>query len=206
MTYADVIRNFGAQGYFNLPKYLQLALTDKATTRVTLHRWIKQGKIIHLRRGVYALPEDIAKNPITLERAANAIYDGSYVTGLWRLNQLGLIPEGVIEVTNATPKNPAIFDTPLGRYVYQHIGPAGFFGFEELPDGLATVRVATPEKALLDFFWSRNIEWDKVEFARWRIQNPFKKINFRRLHAYAKQWDQPKLTRATERLTEYLAA
>lgn len=206
MTYTDVIRNFGAQGYFDLLKYLEVARTEKAAARVTLHRWIKQGKLIHLRRGLYALPEDVAKNPITLERAANAIYDGSYVTGLWRLNQLGLIPEGVVEVTNATPKNTATFETPLGRYVYHHIGPTGYFGFEEISDGPVTIRVATPEKALLDFFWSRNVEWDKVEFARWRIQNPFKKINFRRLHRYAKQWGQPRVIRAAERVTEYLAA
>jgi hypothetical protein len=207
MKFTDVIRNFGALGYFELPRFLELTQTTRPAALVTLHRWRKQGKIVQLRRGLYALPEDIAKNPLTIERAANEVYKESYVTGLWRLNQLGLIPEGVVEITNATTKNPAEFDTPLGRYIYRHIGPAGFFGFETLPDGdAATIRVATPEKALLDFFWWKAVEWTEIEFARWRIQDPFGKLNFARLKKFAKQWDQPRLIRAADRVTEYLAA
>jgi hypothetical protein len=63
--------------------------------------------------------------------------------------------------------------------------------------------VATPEKALLDFFWWKNVEWDATEFARWRIQDPWKKIDHGRLRRFARQWDQPRLVRAAESLTAY---
>ena len=206
MKYTDILRHFGAFGFFELTNLLALTQEHKPTVLVTLHRWNKQGWIVPIRRGLYAFPEDIAKNPISLERAANHIYKDSYVTGLWRLGQLGLIPEGVVEVTNATRNNPAEFETPIGRYIYQHIHAKGFFGYENLPDGETTIRAATAEKALLDFFWWRKIEWNANEFGRWRIQDPFRKIDHKRLHAFAKLWNQPRLVRAAAGLTEYLAA
>ena len=206
MKLTDVIRRFGALGFLDVPNFLALTPTKHRAALVTLHRWKQQGKLIPLRRGLYALPEDLAKNPPTLERTANMIRPDSYVTGLWRLNQLGLIPEGVVEITNATRLNPAEFDTPLGRYNYRHLSDAGFFGYETEMEGDIPVRIATPEKALLDFFWWKNIEWTPIEFARWRIQNPFGKLDLDRLRRFARQWGQPRLVRAAEQVTQYLTA
>lgn len=204
MHYADILRHFGAFGFFELPNLLTLTREEKATALQTLHRWKKRGWIIAIRRGLYAFPDELTKNPMTIERAANHIYKDSYVTGLWRLNQLGLIPEGVLEVTNATRNNPATFDTPMGRFVYQHLSANGFFGYETEYDGALPVQVATPEKALLDFFWWKNVQWDGNEFARWRIQDPFHKIDHNRLLAFADRWNQPRITKAAKALTEYL--
>ncbi|MFA5264012.1 MAG: hypothetical protein WC378_09295 [Opitutaceae bacterium] len=206
MYYADVIRHFGAFGFFELPNLMAFTQEKKASVLQTLHRWGKRGWIIPVRRGFYAFPEDIARNPITPETAANQILKDSYVTGLWRLNQLGLIPEGVMEITNATLNNPAEYDTPLGRFTYQHLSPNGFFGYETVLGGPVPVRIATPEKALLDFFWWKNIGWTENEFARWRIQDPFGKIDHKRLHEFAKRWKQPRLICAARNLSRYLAA
>jgi hypothetical protein len=207
MKIPDILRHFGAFGFFELPNLLALTQAKRATVNVTLHRWAQEGLIIPLRRGLYAFPEDIAKNPMTAERAANQIQKGTYVTGLWVLNQEGLIPEGVTEVTNATLGNPAEFDTALGRYAYQHIQTQGFFGFEtKLDAGGYAVRVALPEKALLDLFWWHKTEWDRPEFERWRVQDPFGRLNTKRLRDFAQRWDQPRLIRAAENLTTYLKA
>jgi hypothetical protein len=206
MKYADIFRHFGEYGFFELPNLLAFTHEKKSTVLATLHRWRKQGWIVPLRRGLYAFPEGLAKNPIMLECAANYVYKDSYVTGLWRMSQLGLIPEGVVAVTNATRNKPAEFETPFGRYVYQHLHAAGFFGYKTMVEGKTTVRVATAEKALLDFFWWKRIEWNAQEFERWRIQDPFHKLNHRRLHAFAKSWNQPRLIRAAANLTAYLAS
>jgi hypothetical protein len=204
MTYTDVLRHFGPFGYFELPNLLTLTQERRGSLLSKLHRWSKQGDIIQLKRGFYAIPEAIAKNPLTPERAANQLYKFSYVTGLWRLNQIGLIPEGVVEVTNATLNNPAEFNTFLGRFTYQHVSVAGFFGYELVEDGVLQIKVATAEKALLDFFWWKRIEWTAEEFERWRIQDPWKKIDHDRLHAFAKRWGPTRLKRAAANLTQYL--
>lgn len=206
MQYADILRHFQPSGCFELPELVVLTQEKRATLLHTLCRWAKRGWITQVRRGLYAFPDEVAKNPLTAERAANHIYKDTYVTGLWRLNQLGLIPEGVTEVTNATRKNPAVFNTPLGRFNYRHIGVKGFWGYEIAMEGGAEVKIATPEKALLDFFWWQGGEWDIREFERWRIQDPFTKINYRCLIENARRWGQPRLMRAADRLVEFLAA
>ena len=207
MEYANILRHYGALGFFELPDLLTFTGEKKRTVLQTLYRWNKKGWIIAIRRGFYAIPEDLAKNPLTAERAANHVKKATYVTGLWRLNQLGLIPEGVTVVTNATRDHPAEFETPIGRFAYQHIQAQGFFGYEEKPDGGGiNVQVATPEKALLDFFWWKNVEWTDTEFERWRIQDPFHRLNHKRLKEFAKRWDQPRLIRAVENVTAFLNA
>ena len=119
MLYTDILRHFGTFGFFELTNAATLTQKSTPTLLQAIHRWQKEGLIVPIRRGLYAFPDDLAKNPITPERAANNVYKDSYVTGLWRLNQLGLIPEGVVELTSATRNNPADFNTPLGRFVYQ---------------------------------------------------------------------------------------
>lgn len=207
MKYPDILHHFGMFGFFELPNLLALTQEKKATVKVTLHRWATAGLILPLRRGLYAFPEDIAKNPMTAERTANQIRKDTYVTGLWLLNQFGLIPEGVTEVTNATLGNPADFDTPLGRYTYQHIQPRGFFGYEVRPDaGGYEVRVALPEKAFSTSFGGTRASGTSRSFERWRIQDPFQRVNPDRLRAFARRWNQPRLIRAAENLTTYLQA
>jgi len=206
MQYADVIKEFGVFGFFELPNLVAFTQERRPTVLQTLCRWAKRGWIIPLKRGFYALPENVAKNPLTPERAANQLYKNSYVTGLWCLNQEGLIPEGVLEVTSATLNNPAEFATPLGRFSYRHVSPRGFFGYNTTREGGMPVLIATPEKALLDFFWWQDAEWTDVELARWRIQDPWKKIDHRRLHAFAEQWGQPRLIRAAKNLSVFLRA
>ena len=68
------------------------------------------------------------------------------------------------------------------------------------------MRIARPEKALLDFFWWHKVEWDRTEFERWRIQDPFRRLDTARLKDFARRWDQPRLIRAAEQLTRYLEA
>ena len=206
MDFTDILRHYREFGYFELNNLLALTHEKKPSVVKKLHRWTLKGDLVRLKRGFYAFPEQIAKNPLTPERAANQLYKISYVTGLWRLNQLGLIPEAVFEITNATRNNPARFETPLGRFTYQHLSGNGFFGYETIQEGAQEIHVATPEKALLDFFWWQNVEWTPQEFQRWRIQDPWKKIDHGKLETLAEQWGPPRLQRAAKELTQYLQA
>ena len=206
MDYTGILKHYREFGYFELNNLLMLTQEKKPSVIKKLHRWVLKGDLMRLKRGFYAFPEQIAKNPLTPERAANQLYKISYVTGLWRLNQLGLIPEGVFEITNATLNNPARFETPLGRFTYQHLSGKGFFGYETIREGALEIMVATPEKALLDFFWWQDVEWTPQEFQRWRIQDPWKKLDMAKLRTFAEQWGPQRLQRAAGQLTQYLKA
>jgi hypothetical protein len=122
------------------------------------------------------------------------------------MSQAGIIPEGVVEVSSATRNNPAIYETSLGRFSYQHLKASAFFGYETTMEGKAPVRIATTEKAILDFFWWREREWAEVEFERWRIQDPFRRLDFAKMEAFARRWDSPRLIAATLNLREFITA
>jgi len=61
--------------------------------RVQLSRWMKQGKVIGLRRGMYTLSETYRRTPVIPAMPANALYRPSYFSGLWALVHYDLIPE-----------------------------------------------------------------------------------------------------------------
>lgn len=128
------------------------------------------------------------------------LYPPAYSTGLWRLSHEGFIPEGVTTPTFATPKETKTVFTKAGPFEYYHIPRHAFFGFRK-QNGAS---IARPEKALLDFFWFQNVEWDRAEFERWRIQDDWKRLDWDLLGKFVRKWDEPRLKRAVRELEGYL--
>ena len=62
-----------------------------------------------------------------------------------------MIPEDVPSVTSVTTGRPETVRTPVGVFLYRHVKPSWFYGYEEVRwDAIQFAMVATPEKALLD--------------------------------------------------------
>jgi len=134
------------------------------------------------------------------EAMATRLYRPAYATGLWRVNHDGFIPEGVTTLTFATTREPKTVTTRTGTIEYRQIPRGAFFGYTKKDGAL----VARPEKAILDFLWWQNIEWNREEFERWRFQDNWKRLNRPRLIEFAKKWGEPRLVRAAEALLHYL--
>lgn len=116
-----------------------------------LTRWRSAGRIIRLRRGLYALAPPYRKTIPHPFLIANRLSPGSYVSGLSALAFAGAIPEFVPEVTSCGPGRPQVRRTALGRYSLRHLKPAMRHGYRLLElGGEQEAFVATPEKAFLD--------------------------------------------------------
>ena len=206
MKFINVIQHFAGRGLFEFDHLFAVAGGRRATLHQQLGRWKKEGLVIHLRRGIYALPDKMTPIMPNTERIANVLHGcDSYVTGLWQMNRLGLFPEGVNTVTSVTTGNTAKFETPLGNYTYYRIEPRGFFGYETKYDPRGQpMTIACPEKAILDFFWLKKIEWDETEFRRWRIEDPWGSLNHEKIESMARQWGAARLIRAARKFTAYL--
>ena len=217
MRYETLAKVFRKTGIFTLADVLRKLnkrdLPDRKNLPRTLNRWVQAGKLQNLRRGVYLLPKE-QRARVNVERMANKLYGPGYVTGIWALSKYGLIPEGAVEVTNATTRNPAYFETPTGRFRYQHIAPRLVFGVEKQknPDG-TVARIADREKTLLDFLWWRlndnrrpGFAWDKDEFERWRFQDPTGEVNEQKLFAYAGRFGDRRMQDAAQKLADHLRA
>lgn len=119
-----------------------------------LDRWCKSGRVLQLRRGVYAVEAIYAKHLPHPFLVANILKRASYVSLQSALSYYGMIPEYVPTTTSVTTERPERFDTPLGRFEFRHTAKHLFTGFHEIeiaPELAA--RIASPEKALVDLLY-----------------------------------------------------
>jgi hypothetical protein len=116
---------------------------------------IDSGEIVPIKRGLYIFEEHLRRRPYSPEVLANLIYGPSYLSLDFALAYHGLIPESVHAFTSVTTGKKRRFDTPVGRFTYQHLSvPRYRYGFDavDLPGG-GSFLIARPEKALADKVW-----------------------------------------------------
>ena len=192
MTYEELFERLGGQAHFDLAMVVQLSGEPRASIRVQLHRWSKKGRLLALRRGMYAWPEAYRRAPLNPAALANALHSPSYLSGAWALGFYGLIPEQVVSYTSVTTRSPRRFENPVGTFEYRHIKPGAFFGYQGMEIDGAKVQMATVEKALLDFWHLSKGPWTPVRMAGMRFQN-FDVVKPRRLEEHARRFRSPRL-------------
>jgi len=173
---------------------------DSNDVRRQLARWVRTGRVIQLRRGLYTLAPPYRKGAPHPFVVANALVTGSYVSVQTALAFYGLIPEYVSLTISITPRRPAEWHTPLGDFRFHHLASRLFFGYRQIdfPEG-QTAFVATPEKALLDLV-HLTPGGDTLAYLReLRLQN-LERLNHARLREFARRSAKPKWRRATEQI------
>ncbi len=190
---------------FDLALLVQAFDDRREAIRVQLSRWMAQGKLIGLRRGIYTLSETYRRAPLNPAVLANSLYRPSYLSGLWALGYFDLIPERVVRFTSVTSRVPRRFENPLGVFDYRNIKQDSFFGFESAGVGDQKFLVAEPEKALLDHWHLTEGEWIPERLDEMRYQN-HAKIDAERLRLYARRFRSPRLARAVQRWLQLAAS
>jgi predicted transcriptional regulator of viral defense system len=164
--------------------------------RLQLSRWVKDGRLIQLRRRLYALApvwRKVEPHPFLI---ANRMQRGSYVSVQSALAFHGIIPEYVPVVTSVGPGRPETIRNPLGAFQFNHLARQLIFGYSQVevaPKQLAFV--ASPEKALLDLI-HLTAGADSEKYLRLlRLQNP-EALNMAGMAELAKRSGKPKLIHA----------
>lgn len=160
--------------------------------------WVRAGKLVQLRRGLYVLAEpyrQVKPHPFVV---ANHLMPASYVSLHMALSYYSLIPEHVAVVTSVTTQRPGQWQTPYGRFTFKHVQTDFFYGFEyRAVSQTQYAYVAFPEKALLDLVYLQP-GGDKPEFlASLRLQN-LDQLDVERLLLFAERLAKPKLKQAAQ--------
>lgn len=118
-------------------------------------RLLAEGKLCHLRRGLYYLPDSNKHSPLPHPfEVAQFIYGPSYISLESALSFHQLIPEAVYATTCVTTKRAKTFTNTLGMFTYHHL-PLEFF-FTHVShiqvDG-TQFYVALPWKAICDMIY-----------------------------------------------------
>ena len=169
---------------------------DAGAVRLQLSRWVRDGKVIKLRRGLYLLAKPWRKVEPHPFLISNRLMPGSYVSLQSALAWHGAIPEYVPVVTSVGCGRPGTVANQLGSYNFIKQGMRfGYSRLEVSPSQFAFV--AAPEKALLDLVYLTPGA-DTPEFiAELRLQNRTV-FNLQQMQEFAAGGNRPKLRRAAE--------
>ena len=120
---------------------------NKTHASTILARLEQAGHLLRLKRGLWVFPEKI--DPLALAEYLTYPFPAyiSLQSALFYHGMIAQIPETIFVVS---PARTRTYRTRLGIFSIHHVSPSFFFGFTTMPSG---GNMATPEKALLDFFY-----------------------------------------------------
>lgn len=112
-----------------------------------LARLAKLEQIIHLCRGKWIFPDS---DPFSIPEILTSPFPAyiSLQTALYFHGMISQIPSMIYAVSVARTR---MYKTIIANVSIHHVKPEFFFGFEEKKNGL--LKIATPEKALIDFLY-----------------------------------------------------
>ncbi|MGO8693366.1 MAG: hypothetical protein ACLQMF_06780 [Rectinemataceae bacterium] len=82
MTFNDLLARFGARPFFDFASIALLFGEREEAVRTALYRFRKSGKLLELRRGLYAFADAYRKAALNGPLLAGALYSPSYLSGL----------------------------------------------------------------------------------------------------------------------------
>lgn len=151
----------------NLKKLSYLSYFDKETLAqyirlsdnslyANIKRWLQQGLIIQLKKGLYVTQDYLVSRPdrdAYNEFIANRLRAPSYLSLETVLQKYGILAEAVYAWTSVTLKSRRRYQNKLGLFMYRGIKPDFFTGFEGKTTGGFRIYSATKAKALFDYLY-----------------------------------------------------
>ena len=137
-----------------------------------IQRWIKNGKLIQLKKGLYVTKEyyqTIANNEAYYEFLANILKKPSYLSMEYVLQKYSMLTESVFAITSVTRKKTRIYQNRIGTFIYSNIKDELFTGFKITNKSGFEIKEASKAKALFDFLYLRL--WRVSEISREIIES-----------------------------------
>ncbi len=202
MRYPELRATFGLFTGFSLADIRQ---ADPKFHRRRLSEWQEKGYIRKIIKGHYIFA-DVSLDEKSLFEMANRIYAPSYISFEMALAHHGLIPESVYGVTSACTRKTMVFKTPLGEFTYRTIRAKLYFGFEYHKANGRNYKIASPEKALLDYFYLHPGIRDAASFAAMRLNRAqsLEVVDRRKMNSYLSAYSQQSLKKRTAAFWDYI--
>jgi predicted transcriptional regulator of viral defense system len=180
---------------------------DNTFHRRRLNEWQDKGYIKKVVKGYYIF-SDLELNENVLFEIANRIYSPSYISFEMGLFYYHLIPESVYGITSASSRRTYKFKTPIAEFSYKTIKPELFFGYNIIRYDNKYFKIASPEKAVLDYFYINSHLKKESDFASLRINRDMfsEQIKTKRLRAFLKKFGQKTLKNRMNSFLEFLSA
>jgi predicted transcriptional regulator of viral defense system len=201
MKFEALLECFQKEAYFDYASVALLFREGDESLRTSLYRFRKNGRLVELRRGLYAFAELYRKVPLTGPAVAEALYRPSYLSERWALSFHGVIPEKTVVYTSVSPRTTKRFDNAWGRFVYRSLRQDLFSGYASESIMGSPVHIASPEKALMDLMYLEAGEWTMARMESMRFEAAL--VDPESFVAAMKSTGLPRLVRAAEAWIRY---
>lgn len=170
-----------------------------------LSEWQKKNKLIKLRQGMYST-SDFFQKECHLYFAANRMYTPSYVSFETALSAYSIIPEATYKIISATSNKTQYFKSPIGSFSYHHINSRLMFGYILGSFEKWTYRIASLEKAILDFLYIHSDiqTLDDFDALRWNTEQ-LKMMDWETVETYLTIFDIHALRQRIHTLKRYIS-
>jgi predicted transcriptional regulator of viral defense system len=135
----------------------------KGTIQTALYRWMKTGKIIALKKGMYMTQhfyELHRTDPGFASMVSAILIPWSYVSLEYILQSHGILTDVTFPVTAVTIKQTRVINNFLGIYTYRNIKENLYTGFVTTDYKGIPISQATVAKALFDMLYLRS--WKNI--------------------------------------------
>jgi len=125
---------------------------DSSFSLQRLTEWQKRGYIKKISKGYYVFSDYMIREE-DLFVFANRIYQPSYISLESAFRYYNFIPEGVFGITSVSTRKTNKITSSIAEFHYRTVKPTLFFGYQVLGSGFKKFKMATPEKAVIDYFY-----------------------------------------------------
>lgn len=183
MRFPDFKKEFNSYPLFSVR---EIEKSYPNWNKMNLRNWQKKNYILKLRNNWYTFT-DRDVNEYFLFYAANKIYSPSYISLESALNYYGLIPEVSFSISSVTTLKTEHFTNDLGNFIYSSFKKEYFFGYALITYDNYIIKIASIEKAVLDFLYLRRDirTFDDIESLRINADLFNEKVDKKKLLNYS---------------------
>lgn len=178
---------------------------DSNFHRRRLNEWQEKGYIKKIIKGYYIF-SDLELNENKLFEIANRIYKPSYISLEIALSYYHLIPESVYTITSVSTQKTYKFTTRIATFSYRSIKPSLYFGYNIIQYDEKHFKIASIEKALLDYFYLHPGVKTGPDFGSLRINKDIfhKSVNEAKVHSLLEKFNQKSLEKRISNFLEFI--
>jgi predicted transcriptional regulator of viral defense system len=173
--------------------------------RRRLVEWQQKSYIVKIANSWYRFAEQ-EEDEAFLFLISNKIYNPSYISLESALSYYGFIPEGVFTISAVSTMKTQVFATTKVKFRYKKIKEPLFWGYTLLSAHGTQIKLALPEKAILDYLYlNKNIlSMDEFGELRWNLPIIKQQISQTRIKQYCKEFHNTRLNKQLEFLLNLL--
>ncbi|MEA2016219.1 MAG: hypothetical protein U9O59_05905 [Actinomycetota bacterium] len=191
MNQVKKIKKLENLSYFNKDTISQFVDANKNALSKDVNRWIQNGTLIQLKKGVYVTSkyfERLGNKTPYLEFMSNKLREPSYLSLEYILQKYGVLTESIYSINSITIKSGRTYKNNLGLFIYRNIKDELFTGFNIKEKNGFIVKESTKAKALFDWLYLKLLrlkEFDPAMLESFRLNLfSFKTKDFREFKKY----------------------